>query len=500
MKTKISGVLAFGLTLSIGLGTGVARAEDESYYSFHPRSILSLGNGFSPNNMTEVKLRCLDFRAEPAAGESGALDSTLNTYMVNDSSTMKTLLGIDVKIEASYLTAKASAGLTLNTDQMFKSDSATMMILAKSEYGRLVMLDPKLTAYAESLRRTDPGAFARECGTHLVKMIRRGAMVAVFVTITNLTEEQKQKLRIDVEASGSSGAASAKMKFGFEQALERSRASNSVRTQIISTGGPGISGLASLVEKMSWSPDSLKQIEDAVAQFMREFSKENPAPIGFYTAPFGFGVIDAPDLWGRRLQNRLISLAERFTELEAKALDIKHVLNPEDPRHASLSADQISTVERALVQTDDAIDLVADAHKACMVEHKLEACKTPQYSIADYFVPAMPARPVLEALQNPRVGVSNLRIQGTALSKVKVFLNDTKILEEEIIPGLEKKEVDLAFFWQSRRSRVRGIVSGQVVIEDRYGRSTTYVFFRAIHTEGGSIEPLSQTFSPEGRL
>ncbi len=481
-----------------------ARAEEE-YYSYHPRSILTLGGGFTPSNMSEAKLKCVDFTAVPAPGESAALSTTMNTYFVSSSSKLKSIMGIDVKIEASYLTSKANAGLQLDTERMFKSDSVTLMVLAQSEYGRMLMDQPKLTPYAESLWKTRPEDFEKECGTHLVRMIRRGAMIAVFVTLTNLTEEQKNKITVEAGFEARGEVASATLKSKFQDQMERSHASNSVRTQVISTGGEGISSLADMVRLMTLQPDSLDKIEAAVGQFMKTFTAANPAPIGFYAAPFGFGITPGKFVWEHRRQKRLGILADHYGELDAKLDDIRHLLMPEDPRHAGLTTTQVAGFTRVADQLEEALNVVADSHKACMVERSLKACQMPQYELDAHVVPPMPARPTLLALpSSPRIDERDLEVQGQAVSRVRVYLNDTKIVDQQIadlgptVNGTHR--IDLDFFWESRKSRIRGIVTGQVVIDDRFGRSTTYRFFRAAHSEFGSSGPLHETFSRAGRL
>jgi hypothetical protein len=495
----------FSILLAASSATSSASAGDgENYFSYHPLNPMHLGGGFVPGDLTRPKKECVTFKPEFAAGEKGALATTLSSRLIHDENELRETMGIDVRVEASYLTASASASLKLDTSRMFRRDSVTLMISAQSEYGRMVMKDLALTEYAEKLLRAGGGDIEKECGTHLVLQVRTGAKLAVFVTLSNLTETQRNALQAGAEAGGSSGAFSAKMSANFQRVFETSSASNSVNVQVASTGGEGFEGLGKVVEAMVWQPDSLAKIQSAVADYMKTFGPQNPAPIGFHTAPLGFGYIPGERLWDIKLEKRLIALAETYHRLDDQMAEIRQVLKSEDPRHILLTQADRAALEALLEELDAYQDEIANAHKQCMIAPDLKTCTGPKAHYAEYPVPPLPARPSLLANPSkPAVLDTDLEVVGDSVSSVKVILNQTPITELKVPAGVapgQPVRVSLSRFWQARKSRIRGVVSGLVVIKDLYGRATTYVFYRALHSEQGSVDPSWEKYSREGDL
>lgn len=492
--SKRIGLMVGSLILLRSLG---ASAES---YTYHPRTVMVLGHGFEPNNLSDPKMACLDFAVEPAPGEPAALESTLETYVVHDVNQLKTILKVDVRVEASYLTQKASAGFKLETEQMFRRDSITLMVVSRSEYGKLVLKPKGLTPLAAEILRNRPGEFASECGTHLVKMVQRGTMVAVFLTITDLTEEQKRKLETRLEAGGSSGAFSAEAKAGFDDILERSLASHSVRIQAISTGGEGAADFEKLIRNF----DSLGKVYEGISEFMKRFGAANAAPIAFHTGPFGFGFEPGLRIWDQQRQKRLARLADRYAEVELLIRDIEQVLKPSDPRSPQLDAQWRRDLERSGAELDAYHDRIANAHRDCMATRALEKCVLPAFANPVAKVPEMPPVPVMLATPSgPSRRATDLEVTGFELISIQLYIGRELVSELALAsppkPGIPV-EVPLDRFWQVRKGRIRGSIAGTAVLRDRYGRKTSYVFFRAIHSEQGSFQPYHQTFSRKGEL
>ena len=60
---------------------------DPTYYAFHPMSVMSLGLGFNPSDMSQAKIRCID--ADIGDLETGALNTQFRTLYVTNHEQMQ---------------------------------------------------------------------------------------------------------------------------------------------------------------------------------------------------------------------------------------------------------------------------------------------------------------------------------------------------------------------------------------------------------------------------
>jgi hypothetical protein len=73
--------------LMIGQQAAFARRSNAveaypSYYAYHPRSVMSLGLGFNPSDISQAKIRCI--HAEVNCLENGALTTEFATLYITN--------------------------------------------------------------------------------------------------------------------------------------------------------------------------------------------------------------------------------------------------------------------------------------------------------------------------------------------------------------------------------------------------------------------------------
>ena len=173
--------------------------SDPNYYTYYPGSTLTLGSGFSPNDLSQAKIRCIEFEASPA--EAGALGTKFGAAVVTDTESLKTAIELDAKIDASYLVFKGGATFGLEQSRTFAKDSLSIVVSAATEFGRLTMKNPKLTAEAVNLLG-NAKTFEQACGSRFVIMERRGAAVWGLVQIQNITKDSLTKIQTSLSAGG----------------------------------------------------------------------------------------------------------------------------------------------------------------------------------------------------------------------------------------------------------------------------------------------------------
>ena len=179
-------------SLSLPLLSTVSPAENPTYYDFHPQSVMSLGRGFSVEDLTKAKQSCVDF--EPVPLDLGSLGTVATVQLVKNSSELKTALGMDMNVDVSALVYKASANLSYSQDSLFRQEDATLVIRFATEYARTGMKKQKLSPEAQALLDAgDLPAFEEMCGSQMVIIERRGSSVSAIVTFRNIESETKSK-------------------------------------------------------------------------------------------------------------------------------------------------------------------------------------------------------------------------------------------------------------------------------------------------------------------
>src|ERR1700730_13915370 len=114
--------------LLISLPSAAEQEPDPSFYAFHPMSTMSLGTGFSPSDVGRSKIRCIEGEESPL--EKGALATQFTTKLVTNSEQLQTSLGLDTKIDASYLVYKGGASFSFKYSMSSSEDSATLVVTA----------------------------------------------------------------------------------------------------------------------------------------------------------------------------------------------------------------------------------------------------------------------------------------------------------------------------------------------------------------------------------
>ena len=117
------------------------------------------GLGFAPNDVAAPKVRCISSEAGPL--EPGALGTSFSTVSVTNSEQLRSAVGLDSKVDASYLVFSGGSQFNLKHESQFEAQSSTVVVTAQTEFGRIALKPPiALTAEAKQLL-AEPQKFAR---------------------------------------------------------------------------------------------------------------------------------------------------------------------------------------------------------------------------------------------------------------------------------------------------------------------------------------------------
>ncbi len=367
---------------------------DPNSYSFYPTSVLSIGVGFSPNDLSRSKARCIDGTPEPL--EPGALGTSFQANLVTNSEQLKQSMSIDTKVDASYLVFSGGGHFNFKDDGLFTSDSATVVITATTEFGRIgYKKRPTISEDVKPLLHDGP-AFAKTCGTRYVSIERRGASVSAILTISSVHSEDKQAIIADMHASGGWGPLSGKASADFQQELARAATSGRLNFQLVATGGPGFGPLGDVVVSLATNPQSLSAIEKALGDYIKQFTSDNSVPIGFDVgsmSDFGWDP-DSVDLWNLQKEKQLRAIVKKYRHIESLVESGQSILEGSDPRTPLLSQQQLKAVTDAVPVYESYLQTLAEAHKSCKERTDLKTCTIPAAQLPpEGTIPDFPAPP-----------------------------------------------------------------------------------------------------------
>jgi hypothetical protein len=394
-KTKLVIVFSLVLLLTSGEKLNAQTVDpDPNSYSFYPTSVLSIGVGFSPNDLSRAKAPCID--GKPEALEAGALGTAFQANLVTNSAQLKQSMSIDTKVDASYLAFSGGGHFNFKDDSLFTSDSVTVVVTATTEFGRVgYKKRPKISDDVKALLQDGP-AFAKTCGTRYVAIERRGASVSAILTISSVHTEDKQTIVADMHASGGWGPLSGKASTDFQQELTRAATSGRLNFQLVATGGPGFGPLGDVVASLTTNPQSLSAIEKALGDYIKQFTSENSVPIGFEVgsmSDFGWDP-NSVDLWNLQKEKQLRAIVKNYRHIESLVESGRSIVEGNDPRTSLLNPKQLKAIIDALPMYESYMQTLAEAHKSCKEKTDLKTCTIPSAQLPpEGTIPDFPAPP-----------------------------------------------------------------------------------------------------------
>jgi hypothetical protein len=420
---------------------------DPEYYSFHPMSIMALGVGFSPNNVGQMKLPGIEYEKEDV--ENGGLATDLKTYLVSNSSQLKEALGVDVKIDASYLVYKGSGEFSLSGSKENSSDSITFVVTASTEFGRVMMKHPQLSDAARALIQ-DGRRFEAIYGSRYVAMERRGASVSAIVTILGVAPSTHDSITADMSGSGGWGPLSASASSKINLELEQANKGHRVTIVVHTTGGKGMGALGDILKAAS-KPNPMQEIQEALGDYIKTLDQSNSVPIGFHVASmqnFGWDPSKA-NLWTMESERRLRQLVTKYRETADKLETANAIVDGRSPLAKTLQKAKVQEIAAAIPLYENYMGKIAGLHK------KLLGDQNPD--LAKYSIPAqseLPSEDLLPMIPAPPTGSLRIAADGTPWdlphSRTMFFVGGKGLLDavRKLYP--DTKVAQLIFYVQGK--------------------------------------------------
>ncbi|RKR25795.1 hypothetical protein C8C93_1019 [Acidovorax sp. 93] len=290
-----------GVGLVVGLGISAALAADDLRslsVPYKADSAITLGSGLDIDLVNQQRDNCLEFNDADIKwlDTDGAIATTASMELVSDyKSLAKTLdLEVDYKSKADVSIAKLKAGgsldLNLKYSDFAKDETRSVAIVVKaySDYGRRGLRSyPLKKEFRDLIEQGKSDTFRQRCGTHTVVAEHRNAMVAVVITLTEVTASSKRafegmyKKHFEVEGPVKIATVKASSDFTtkWKSLVESASRLGRLDVKFESRGGAGIPDATKLA--ITGDPTKVDQILAALGTVGESFTREKAAPVEY---------------------------------------------------------------------------------------------------------------------------------------------------------------------------------------------------------------------------
>lgn len=365
-ETFVSSILA----MSAATATSAMAATDAFTYQFHPMSPMTLGKGSNPRMPTQEKNICFNFEQHFPENKA-ALSTTADVYLARSNRDLRIILGMDSSVDASFLVFKAGGSFQLNSDLNFKRNSVTMVVQAKTDFGRIMAKNFQvLPYYKELIEKGKMTEFVEDCGSRVVTTEWRAVSVSILVTVEDLSDDEMIKFSMSGSGGGSFGPISAEMKSNFNTTVHRKASQRKVNYKIIAQGGKGIATLDGVISSALSSDNVLDTLRDSLKNFVNGFDFDHSAPVKFKTMPIPYYYGSHENLMSAEKEKFLSRMVEQYRRVAAKYDQVYGLLNPPedyyDPRVKYFLYDTLIQANAELPVIDGYLKTVAKTHRACL--------------------------------------------------------------------------------------------------------------------------------------
>jgi len=281
-------------------------------YGYHPSTTLFLGAGFEPLHPDRAFQSCIAFDGKTNVDGPGAINTSYSLSLVKSRKDLYNALSLSADLSAHALFWGAGASTDYFHEHQFQSDSMTWMVLGRSDYGRFVMNNVRLTPAAQNLIDTGKAAqFAQMCGREYVQQERRGVLIAAIFSLENVSEEQRSHLESQFNASYGGGFFSIEAKAKYASFYRTASNVSHITMSIYAVGGEGITKFSDLVVH----PDDLGEIQEQVRRYMASLSATQAAPLEYLSGSMtAFGYTGDVNTESHKRERVLAELFYRYSD------------------------------------------------------------------------------------------------------------------------------------------------------------------------------------------
>ncbi len=348
-------------------------------YTYHPSHTLYLGAGFDPAYPERAFQSCLHYDGRLNVDGQGAIKTEYSLSLVKNKKELFDRLGISASLSARGLFWGANAGVDYFSEHRFHSDSITWMLTGKSEYGRFIIQNPRLTQIAQNLlNQGEHDLFAKQCGTEFIKQERRSVLIATIFSMENINSQDIKRLETHFSASFSAGFFEASAQSRYARFITEASRINRINMSVYAIGGSGIIELSHLV----LHPDDLGEIQKTVEHYMKSLDESRAVPCEYLSgsmAAFGWQGATPADVFRR--ERALAELYYRYEETQGSYQRLGSILNLRNSTaYTNLSNAEWHTYQTQYNEHAAYLTTLMESADACY--ESFARCKLPTHTLS----------------------------------------------------------------------------------------------------------------------
>jgi hypothetical protein len=153
---------------------------DPVEYAYNDKTSLALGRGFNPSDVTgPAKASCVQWTPEPL--NPGPPSTEFNVTYVNSYEELNFVMGLDTKVEASYLAASGAGSMKIDSSFLSKRNAITVIVTAKTNFGRWGLKAGATPTEQAKEWLKNPKLFEQRCGSRYVSFYRRQRCLCICI-------------------------------------------------------------------------------------------------------------------------------------------------------------------------------------------------------------------------------------------------------------------------------------------------------------------------------
>jgi len=289
----------------------------------------------------------------------------MTTSVAFNAEQLKKVLTVDAKIDANYLKIAGGTGhYNYSYAGIFNNSSLNIILSATTEFARRGV---GIATAADFTKNMDPALFERTCGSRYVAIERRGATVSVILSISSADSDVRTAVQADLSAHGSYGPVSCSVTASLQSEVHSASQTGRLSIQVLATGGGGFGDLKSLIESLSTDPKSFTLITKAFGDYLKTFTADNAAPIGFHVASmenFGWDASHG-DTWTAAQERAIRTIVSEYRDVVVMIAASEAIRDGVDVRNKMLSTDNVNTIVAQIPLLQQYIDELTVVYLSC---------------------------------------------------------------------------------------------------------------------------------------
>lgn len=330
----------------------------QNYFSACKEIPLELGAGFDITNPVELKQKA--FESSVSVYDEESAETSISYTVIHNHREFQKQLEVDGAINARLLFVPLKGSLNIDESIYTSGEYTTLMFKAETHFGNkgfeTYQLKPEAKALIDSSKFDD---FIERYGTHFVQKTSTGVSISVFISINNSYFQENENSAMEGEVGWG--------KIGGEVALNRAltlaNEDNALRIEIYLNGPQdGISSLSNIIRT---STNSIENIQNEIANYLKSFNRESSKTIGLFYTPFSqFGLPKSKINWNSLREKNLIELKSEYELCQENFRNLQSIKS--ECFYLKGDSKARSDFDAFLQDYKNYLDSIINLHKQCL--------------------------------------------------------------------------------------------------------------------------------------